>query len=451
MSELEPVTEPGNGILPALMTFVVPLFGVIILGEGVIHVLSLFISRREHREEWNIMVAKNFSDHIVVCGVGELGKALVKRISTDYPGTRIVLVDTHPGILTETGLPAENIVCIQSDMTNIETLKKANCHRAKLVLLASGNDAFNMEAAYKILQLNPNTEIWVRLHHAGLADLMDLSANRNCISSALISRLRIRSSRIFGELVNDKYTDPSLKFLEHMMNTPKTDQDLIITGDITMDWNLARTRRSRNDITFWSANDTACTTWQHGGSALLADLLEAVAGDLQKSGSPSVSIRQTGAPRTSSEVQPDNEQYHHSYAMWSPWKYGTHSKLEKEKQPWRVEEFLGLDRADSDIVQDWQKVVYDSPKASLVVLDDANLGFRDHPELWPTALNTKGEARPWILLKMACPLKEILTGLFSCHIEVPERGCQGWEFEPSPRPPKRFSRVSFRVHWKSFS
>ncbi len=32
------------------------------------------------------------------------------------------------------------------------------------------------------------------------------------------------------------------------MNTPKTDQDLIITGDITMDWNLARTRRSRNDI-----------------------------------------------------------------------------------------------------------------------------------------------------------------------------------------------------------
>jgi hypothetical protein len=175
MSELEPVTEPGNGILPALMTFVVPLFGVIILGEGVIRVLSLFISRREHREEWNIMVAKNFSDHIVVCGVGELGKALVKRISTDYPGTRIVLVDTHPGILTETGLPAENIVCIQSDMTNIETLKKANCHRAKLVLLASGNDAFNMEAAYKILQLNPNTEIWVRLHHAGLADLMDLS------------------------------------------------------------------------------------------------------------------------------------------------------------------------------------------------------------------------------------------------------------------------------------
>jgi hypothetical protein len=191
-----------------------------------------------------------------------------------------------------------------------------------------------------------------------------------------------------------------------MMNTPKTDQDLIITGDITMDWNLARTRRSRNDISFWSASDTACTTWQRGGSALLADLLEAVARDLMKAGSPRISIRQTCAPRTSGEVQPENEQYHHSYAMWSPCKYGTHSKLEKEKQPWRVEEFLGLDRADSDLVQDWQKVVDDSPKASLVVLDDANLGFREHPELWPMALNTKGKQRPWILLKMACPLAD---------------------------------------------
>ncbi len=87
--------------------------------------------------------------------------------------------------------------------------------------------------------------------------------------------------------------------------------------------------------------------------------------------------------------------------MWSPCKYGTHSKLEKEKQPWRVEEFLGLDRAASDKVQDWQKVVDDTPEADLVILDDADLGFRDHPELWPMALNTKGKARPWILLKMA--------------------------------------------------
>jgi Trk K+ transport system NAD-binding subunit len=111
--------------------------------------------------------------------VGASGKALVKRIHVDHPETRIVLVDLRPGLLSEAGLSGSNVLCIQSDMTSIETLKTANCHRARLILLASGNDAFNLEAAYKIKQLNPQTETWVRLHHSGLADLMDLSRKPN--------------------------------------------------------------------------------------------------------------------------------------------------------------------------------------------------------------------------------------------------------------------------------
>ncbi len=179
----------------------------------------------------------------------------------------------------------------------------------------------------------------------------------------------------------------------------KLEQTIIVTGDIAMDWNLARTRRSTSDTSFWSADDTTRTTWQRGGAALLADLVEAIARDVQKNGEPGYSIRQTAAPRQSGQVQPEDNQYHHSYAMWSLFKY--------EKMPaWRVEEFLGLNKAASDSVQDWQKVVDDTPNANLVVLDDADLGFRDHPELWPAALQSKGKARPWILLKMARPLAQ---------------------------------------------
>ena len=60
------------------------------------------------------------------------------------------------------------------------------------------------------------------------------------------------------------------------MNKSKTEQTVIVTGDIAMDWNLARARRSKSDISFWSADDTTSTTWQRGGSALLADLVEAI-------------------------------------------------------------------------------------------------------------------------------------------------------------------------------
>jgi hypothetical protein len=179
MAMLERVVQPGDGLMPAVLTFLMPLLAVIILGEGVLRVLTVFIARSEHREEWDTMVAKTFSNHIVVCGVGELGKALVKRVYADHPETSIVLVDMRPGLITETGLSGENLLCIQSDMTSLETLAKANCHKARLVLLTSGNDAINLEAAYKIVQLNPHTETWVRLHQSGLSDLMDLSSKPN--------------------------------------------------------------------------------------------------------------------------------------------------------------------------------------------------------------------------------------------------------------------------------
>lgn len=182
------------------------------------------------------------------------------------------------------------------------------------------------------------------------------------------------------------------------MNEGNTEHTVIITGDITIDWNVARTRRSRSDGAIWSTADTCSTSWQRGGSALVADLVEVVARDLQRRGSPTYSIRQTAAPLKNSSVQPDNNQYHHSYAMWSPFKRG-------EKTAWRVEEFMGLDRANCDVVQEWQKVVNDTPDADLVILDDADLGFRYQTELWPAVLNNK-ERRPWILLKMAKVLAE---------------------------------------------
>jgi hypothetical protein len=61
------------------------------------------------------------------------------------------------------------------------------------------------------------------------------------------------------------------------MSKKPSEQTIIVTGDIAMDWNLARTRRSRNDASFWSADDITNTTWQRGGAALLADLVQAIA------------------------------------------------------------------------------------------------------------------------------------------------------------------------------
>lgn len=179
---------------------------------------------------------------------------------------------------------------------------------------------------------------------------------------------------------------------------------LVVTGDVTMDWNLARTRSSESSRLVWTAEDSTRAYWQRGGAALQADLIEAVAKQLRQSGQTAYEVFQTAAPRD--PVHPGDDSYDHSYAMWSLFKSGPHPPLDTVNPVWRVEEFLGLDRRQTvRPLTDWQKVVSEPLEADLVVLDDAALGFRDHPELWPKAITTK-VGRPWILLKMARPVAQ---------------------------------------------
>ncbi len=62
-----------------------------------------------------------------------------------------------------------------------------------------------------------------------------------------------------------------------MSNTHDPQKVVVITGDVTMDWNFARTRSSESSRVAWTAEDCTRTYWQRGGAALLADLIEAVA------------------------------------------------------------------------------------------------------------------------------------------------------------------------------
>jgi hypothetical protein len=72
---------------------------------------------------------------------------------------------------------------------------------------------------------------------------------------------------------------------------------VIVAGDVTIDWNIARSRRVKASLPGWESGGTICAWWQHGGASLLADLVEAVAGELHESAGIDLSVRQTAQPR----------------------------------------------------------------------------------------------------------------------------------------------------------
>ena len=178
---------------------------------------------------------------------------------------------------------------------------------------------------------------------------------------------------------------------------------VIVTGDVTMDWNLARIRRLKEQLPTWNADDRTRASWQPGGAAMLADLIEAVADTLRRDGEADWTTLKMGSPLEA--VHPLDDRFHHSYAIWSQFSYAKGSRSGGEESAWRVEEFLGLDPSAIDGPADWQRVVGDSPKADLLVIDDAALGFRTQPELWPQAVS-EDECRAPILVKMARPVAQ---------------------------------------------
>lgn len=171
--------ESVGHLLVSILTFAMPLLSLFILGEGALRIAGIYLGRRQHRGEWEKLMAGTLSGHIVLCGAGEFGRALLEELFRRDPQVEEVIIDNRLGVLEELGRHGPNLHHIHGDMTSQETLTAANVAAASTVLLTSGDDAHNLEAAFKALRLNPSAEMWIRLYRIGLSEMMDTASRPN--------------------------------------------------------------------------------------------------------------------------------------------------------------------------------------------------------------------------------------------------------------------------------
>ncbi len=194
----------------------------------------------------------------------------------------------------------------------------------------------------------------------------------------------------------------------------KTDaKTVVVSGDFTLDWNLARDRGPEALNSVWEAAVCSRLRWQRGGAGLLADLINGVAKQIH--GEVVYQVRQAKTPpRTrgpeDSKIGPEDRRFNHSHAVWEPLEFalkGSEAAKGREKEKaWRVVSFAGVNqRATKEPDGDWATVENDVADAQLVVLDDAHLGFRENRNLWPASL-TVPDSAPWVLVKMSHPVAE---------------------------------------------
>lgn len=182
---------------------------------------------------------------------------------------------------------------------------------------------------------------------------------------------------------------------------------ILITGDITVDWNIARARSLSDTVAshhyIWASGVTTRACSHPGGAALIKLLLEALCMSKQRKFEYTVEGR-TIAP--AALKSPSYSKYARFYSIW-----GAQPGHKEDYKAWRVSEFCGRDLPNPDKYRVDKYAGTASPWA--IVLNDTALGFRDDAEQWPRALSHPSSKTVWLLVKAAYPL---VKGLLWEHI-----------------------------------
>lgn len=179
-----------------------------------------------------------------------------------------------------------------------------------------------------------------------------------------------------------------------MTNNANANFDILVSGDLTIYWHLAR-----------QAPDCAHLGGEFAGSALLTRLLAQVTAGLFSS--QQCSLQVSGPSLPEGLPRPDDPAFHHIYNLWNRFTEGKNTA-------WRVAESFGSAACCVPAPNQPPK----KPSAGLLLIEDLNLGFRENVGGWPAIVSQPSD-HPWVLLNVAAPVAHgpLWDTLFDSHIE----------------------------------
>ena len=76
----QPMYAPPVAWYLMVMYAAYPVLGFMLVGEGVVRLALLLISRRRGEKEWMAVLASTYRNHVVLCGLGHLGYRVLEQL-----------------------------------------------------------------------------------------------------------------------------------------------------------------------------------------------------------------------------------------------------------------------------------------------------------------------------------------------------------------------------------
>jgi voltage-gated potassium channel len=164
-----------------LFHFFMPVIGIVILAQGLADFGGLLFNRRARTKEWEMAVASTMNKHIVLIGLGHLGYRVAQRLYE--MGESVVVIEIQLGTHTTNAAREMGIPVIQADARHPGGLEAANIKDAKTIILASQDDAMNLQIALKARSLNPQIQVVIRIFDEDFAQALQVQFGFTALSA----------------------------------------------------------------------------------------------------------------------------------------------------------------------------------------------------------------------------------------------------------------------------
>lgn len=193
----QPLLSPPATWYLAILCGVYPLIGFGLIGEGVVRIGMLIVSRKQGEKEWMQVKASTYRDHIVLCGLGHLGYRILLQLLSS--GAEVVAIEKDAEGRFTADAKATGIPVLIRDMKEDQALIDAGVRHARVIVIASNDDLANLEVALDARRFNPGIRVILRMFDQRIADkfkdaeLIDEAFSSAALAAPIVAELTLRA------------------------------------------------------------------------------------------------------------------------------------------------------------------------------------------------------------------------------------------------------------------
>ncbi|MFN8657052.1 MAG: TrkA family potassium uptake protein [Candidatus Obscuribacterales bacterium] len=165
--------------------FGLPLLGLLVVAEGVVHLGNLLFQSNLYTREWQKMLAATYENHIVVCGLGNVGMRVVQHLRA--MDQDVVCIEKQPDAPFLAEMEELGVPCIVANIRNTQALEDANVRKAKALIAVTDDDLANMETCLNARELVPGIKVVMRMFDQKLAEKFERSFGIPSFSASALS------------------------------------------------------------------------------------------------------------------------------------------------------------------------------------------------------------------------------------------------------------------------